>query len=99
MSLLTEFNCETGQSRALQVTVNDSSGQTLRSLSEDTPADWAYVVPGSLGDSELRFACAKSKKERTAIAVKIPHRYAIADVAQLMFRDDPAAIASVASGQ
>jgi hypothetical protein len=98
MSLLTEFNCKTGQSRSLQVTLNDSSGQPVPSASEDAPADWAYVVPGSLGDTELRFVCTRSKKERTAMGVKIPARYTLVEAAQLLFRDDTAA-PSVAASQ
>ena len=97
MSLLTEFNCKTGQSHSLQVTLNDSSGQPVPSAPEDAPADWSYVVPGSLGDTELRFVCTRSKKERTAMGVKIPARYTIADAAQFLFRDDRAALSPAAS--
>lgn len=85
---LTEVNCRTGQRHSLQTTANDSSGAVVPSASEYRPEAWTYAVPDSVGETELKFICAKSLAERTQIGIKLAPSVTPETSAEMMFSQD-----------
>lgn len=66
---LDEYDCDAGRSRILQQILypqHNASGEST-SIAPTTPP-WNYEIPGSVGEAEMRVACAKT----TADLVK-PH--------------------------
>jgi hypothetical protein len=55
MIVLSQYDCERGRNRVLQVTSYTSDGNVDQSI--DLPGRWSYVVPDSVGEILLRRAC------------------------------------------
>lgn len=56
MLLLYEFNCSDSSTRLISNILYDSNGVLLDSYNNNF-SEWENVVPGSVGESELKFVC------------------------------------------
>jgi hypothetical protein len=66
---LEEFNCQTRQSRTLQMTTY--SGQNMSGGGfTSTQSPWAYEIPGTVGEITLRVACGPIWQKNAAPAPK-----------------------------
>jgi hypothetical protein len=66
---LTQYNCSSKQYNSLAFVKYNAEGGTV-TQQQSSFQSWQYIVPGSMGDSELRFACS-DQSARAGLGVEL----------------------------